>query len=209
MILLRLGPTHRRTSLCPPSRGPLPYLPHPLPRCLRDRTRIGEGTRTDDAAALATSSSRTRGAPPPTFRTAWSTTHSPCMATRTTTPFPSAKGGTGLRRHRPPPTGMISLLLEELDPSGPAHRDYGKGPPTQPELPPPPALPPMFQGTLTEDHWQRIPADVRNCLGLPLGTGAVQDWMLSNAARKASLAGSRRGDSCPHRGARHRRGGAR
>ena len=46
----------------------------------------------------------------------------------------------------------------------------------------------MFQGTLTEDHCQRIPADVRNCLGLPLGTGAVQDWVLSNAARKASLA---------------------
>ena len=46
----------------------------------------------------------------------------------------------------------------------------------------------MFQGVRTEDHWQRIPVDVRNCLGLPLGTGAVQDLVLSNAARKASLA---------------------
>ena len=158
-------------------------------KCLRDRTRIGGGTRTDDAAAFATSSPRTRGAPSPTSRTVWSTTYSPRMATRTTTPFPSVKGGTGLRRHRaPPPTGTGSLLLEELEPSGPAHRDHGEGPPLQPELPPPPALPPMFQGTLTEDHWRRIPADVRNCLGFPLGTGAVQDRVLSNAARQASLA---------------------
>ena len=44
----------------------------------------------------------------------------------------------------------------------------------------------MFQRTLTEDHWQGIPTDVRICLGLPLGT--VQDFVLSTAARKACWA---------------------
>ena len=82
-----------------------------------------------------------------------------------------------------PPTGTGSLLLEELAPSGPAHRDHGEGPPLQPELHHPPG-----QSTLIEDHWQRIPADVRNRLGLPQGTGAVQEWVLSNAARQDSSA---------------------
>ena len=39
----------------------------------------------------------------------------------------------------------------------------------------PPALPPIIQGTLTEDHWQSIPGDVRHGLCLRLGTGAGQE----------------------------------
>ena len=157
VILLRLSTNHRRAPLQPP----LPPPPPALPRCLRDRTRLVEGTHTADAAAAATSSPRTRGAPRPISRRAWSTTHSPRMTTRTTTRSPSAKGGTGLRRHRPSsPPGTGSLLLEELEPSGPAHRDHKEGSPLQPKLPPSPALPPMFQGALTEAHWQMISADV-------------------------------------------------
>ena len=80
------------------------------------------------------------------------------------------------------------MLLEELEPFRTARREHGDRPSLQPELPLPPALPPMFQGTLTEDHWQGISADIQNFLGLPLGTSAVQDWVLSNVARKVSLA---------------------
>ena len=97
------------------------------------------------------------------------------------------------RRYKvaPPPTtpslGTASLRLEELEPSGPAHQDHDEGSPLQPELPTPPALPPIFQGALTEAHWQWIPADVRYWLGLPLGAGPVRDWVISDVALKASL----------------------
>ena len=114
-----------------------------ISRCLQDQTSLGEGTRTADAAAFATRPPRTRGAPRPISRTAWLTTHSPRMTTQTTMPFFSAKGGTGLRRHRPPAaTGTGSLLLEELELSGPALRDNGEEPPLRPELPPPPGSAP-------------------------------------------------------------------
>ena len=45
----------------------------------------------------------------------------------------------------------------------------------------------MFQGALAEAHWQKIPADVRNCLGLPLGAGSIRDRVVSDVARESSL----------------------
>ena len=172
----------------PSLREPAALTPSPPPRCIPDRTRLGEDTYGRHRGARYYFC-EAEGGPRSTSRTAWSTTHSPRMVTRTTTPFPSAKGGTGLCRYRPPPsTGTGSLLLEKLAKSGPAHREHGEGPHLQPELLALPALPPMFQDTLTEDRLQRILANVRNCLGLPLGTGVVQEWVLSNAALKAYLA---------------------
>ena len=101
--------------------------------------------------------------------------------------LPLRKGGTGWRPRRPPPPGTGSLRLEELKPSGPAHRGHDDGSTLQPGPPPPPALPPMFQGARTEAHWQKIPADVRNCLGLPLGAGSIRDRVVSDVARESSL----------------------
>ena len=86
-----------------------------------------------------------------------------------------------------PPTGTGSLLLEELEPSGPAHRDHGAGPPLQPELPPSRPCPPCSRvpSLSTTGRESRPTSEVVS--GLPLGTGAVQDWVLSNAARQACL----------------------
>ena len=49
-----------------------------------------------------------------------------------------------------PPPGTGTLPLEELEPPGPVYQDHDEGPPLQSELPPPPALPPMLRGALTE-----------------------------------------------------------
>ena len=120
----------------PPLPAPLP-TPPPSPDIYGIGTRLGEGTGKAESATASTSSPRARGASRPTSRRAWSTTHSPCTTTRTTTRSPSANGGTGLRRRRPPSPGTGSLLPEELESSGPAHRDHDEGSPLQPELPRP------------------------------------------------------------------------
>ena len=103
------------------------------------------------------------------------------MATRTTKPFPFTKGGRGCAATHQPPHGDGLPAARGTGAIDPAHRDHALATVA-------PTLPPTFQGTLTKDHWKRIPANVRKCFGLPLGTGAVQDWVLSNAARKVSLA---------------------
>ena len=102
-------------------------------------------------------------------------------------PLRERGGAARLRRHRsPPPRGRAPCCSRSWSHLGRPTGTMTRGHPSNRSSHLPPAMPPMLQDALTEAHWQRIPADVRNCLGLPLGIDAVQDWVLPNAARKAS-----------------------
>ena len=123
------------------------------------------------------------------------------MATRTTKPFPFTKGGRGCAATHQPPHGDGLPAARGTGAIDPAHRDHALATvaPTSPD--PAPHVPGYPQGPLEEDPGQRPkmlrpPSRDRCCPGL----GAVQ-------RRPKSLFSSRGGDPCPHRGARHRRGG--
>ena len=144
----------------PPPLGTQPTTPPPCPRCLRDWTRLGGGAGTADAAAAATSSPRTRRAPRPTSRRAWSTTHWPCMTARTTTRSPFARGRMGSRHHRPPhPRGRAPCRLRSWSHLGQSTRTMTRGRPFNRSSHPPRPCPPCSGvpslRALTEDPGRR------------------------------------------------------
>ena len=88
-----------------------------------------------------------------------------------------------------PPQAIGSLPLEEQESSGPDHGDHDEVSTPQPKFPLTAALPPLLWGILNDGVWAAMPAEGRNCLGLPNGLAPLKTAVLCELPRRPPSGG--------------------
>ena len=86
-----------------------------------------------------------------------------------------------------PPQATGYLQPEKHESSGSDHGDHDEVPTPQPKLPPSETLLRLLRGILIENAWATMPAEARNCLGLPNRLGPLKTTVFSDAVQEASI----------------------